>query len=311
MGVIFTAAGYLILSRSGYKNSRVYQGIMEMLARFDYLSIEEVMYAFELPLMQAVHRLDYLENRCGLIKRFSSHTRPKDFFYLTAGGRQVVRDFQISDYVSEFVPSSYAIAYQAHRRAIIKSYAALKILFGDKLLNWKNERQLQALEEYRQRQEYGHQHKRILDGECSLMIRQDRFTRDPDGNLQPLREEALWVEWRTGVEVELTAKSPRRYEDQFNELRHLVYDRWDKKQICNLVIFFYSTRTIHDHLVREIQSGRHDFGNCLFYVVPIDAFLKNPAEAAVEVYVGENSRTITGKDMGAVRVLVTNGGAGV
>jgi hypothetical protein len=73
-----------------------------------------------------------------------------------------------------------------------------------------------------------------------------------------------------------------------------VFDRRDKKQVYNLVIFFYSTRTIHDHLVREIQSGRHDFGNCLFYVVPIDAFLKNPAEAAVEVYVDENSRTITG-----------------
>jgi hypothetical protein len=45
-------------------------------------------------------------------------------------------------------------------------------------------------------------------------------------------------------------------------------------------------------------------------VVPIDDFLKNPAEAAVEVYVGENSRTITGKDMGAVRVLAATGGAG-
>src|SRR5258708_2110746 len=117
---------------------------MELLARFDYVSIEEVMYAFNLPLMKAVHRLDYLENRCGLIHRFPSHARPKDFFYLTAGGRQVVRDFQISDYVSEFIPSSYAMMFQAHRRAIIKVYSAMKSIFSDKLLSWKNERQLQA-----------------------------------------------------------------------------------------------------------------------------------------------------------------------
>ncbi len=302
MSETFTAAGYLILSRNSYKNSRVYQGIMELLARFDFLSIEEVMYAFHLPLMQAVHQLDYLENRCGLIKRFASGSHPKDFFCLTAGGRQVVKDFQISDQVSEFIPSYYAPAFQAHRRTIIKVYAALKTLFDDKMRNWINEGQLQALEEYRQSQTFGHQHKRILDGECALKIYEARYFKDPAGNMQPSWAESVWSDWRVGIEVELSAKSPRRYEQQFNDLARLIFDRWDKKQIYKLVIFFYSTRTIHDHLVREIQSGRHTFGNCLFYVIQIDSFLQNPAEASVEVYTAEINRTIMGKDMGTVRM---------
>src|SRR5438105_10477508 len=74
--------GTAILSKDGHRHSQVYRGVMELLARFGYASIEEVRYGFHLNLQQAFNRLTYLE-KAGLIKRFDSRTRPESFFCLT------------------------------------------------------------------------------------------------------------------------------------------------------------------------------------------------------------------------------------
>jgi hypothetical protein len=77
-------------------------------------------------------------------------------------------------------------------------------------------------------------------------------------------------------------KNYKQFSHITKDLADLVYNLLDKKRVYNLVIFFYSTRTIRDHLVREIQSERHTVGNCLFYVIQIDQFLQKRGEASVE-----------------------------
>src|SRR5882672_2891147 len=97
--------GQMILGQV-IRNGPVYRGIMKLLARFGYLSIQEVMYGFDLTIQTAINRLFYLK-KAGFIQTFKSQTLPPEFYCLTRLGREVVEGNGLSDWIYHFVPSQY------------------------------------------------------------------------------------------------------------------------------------------------------------------------------------------------------------
>ena len=135
---VLTQVGHDILTDGGHRNSETYRGILKLLGQFGYVSIEEVMYGFELPLQEAINRLSYLE-RAKFIVRFASKVKPESFFCLTPLGRQAVVAYRISDHFYEFHPSKYRLTLQNHDRMIIKAYLALKKVFKADFQGWVSE----------------------------------------------------------------------------------------------------------------------------------------------------------------------------
>jgi len=119
------AKGVAILMQDGHRNSAIYRGVLEVLARFGYCSSQEIMFGFGLNYKKTENRLAYL-NSLGLVKKFASKTVPPSFYCLTESGRQAVKTFGVSEYVSNFVPSDYRLIYQDHHRKIVKVYLVLR-----------------------------------------------------------------------------------------------------------------------------------------------------------------------------------------
>ena len=289
-----TATGEFILSDEGVKYYRAYRVILELLARFAYASIREFMYAGPLTLRSAIRRLTYLEE-AGLIQTFDSQTFPKSFYCLTPRGRKAVKNFAISDELSPFVPWHYQLVSQQHHRSIIKVYLGLQKLLGDRFLGWTTEQRLKA-------EGGANREKRILDGELFLNVEKTRLKSGEGGEMTPLGEPAL-KKWRCGVEVELSLKSPERYKDQFRDLVPQVYDSWGKVQHYPMIVFFYTTPTIHDALAKQLKSGLHNFGNCVFYLAQLDEFLERLGEAPVEKFIGAQSKIMTASVIGEARTV--------
>ena len=287
--------GSMILSKDGHKYSNVYRGILEVLARFGYASIKEVMYGFHLNLTQAVDRLRYLE-QSGFIQRFPSHILPVSFFCLTPHGRKAIRNFSISGYIDPFLPDYYQLVYQEHHRAIIKAFLALKMLLRDDFLDWTSESFLKV--------EGAHSKvKRILDGELFLRVRKTYLKKAFDGKLvEALNLDPVNVDWKCGIEVELSLKSPTRYIKQFRELSRQIYTGYSHEQHYPMLIFFYSTQTIRDKLAHQLKEGNHDFGNCIFFLAQIDQFTSNPETAPVERWVGTICRKTIAQEMKRAQV---------
>src|ERR1051325_5112229 len=118
MAVLTVRSWQILKGDSGQKHTAIYRGILECLARFGYASTHEIRYGFNLSYKATENRLTYL-SRLGLVRKFPSETVPPVFYCLTSDGRQMARDFGISDSISDFVPSQYAWGTQRHHRTIV------------------------------------------------------------------------------------------------------------------------------------------------------------------------------------------------
>jgi hypothetical protein len=286
--------GSLILSEGGHKHCGVYRGVLGLMSRFGYVSVREVMYGFQLNLDSALHRLSYLE-KIKLIQWFPSLTIPVTFYCLTSQGRQAVRRFNVSDDLTHFIPSQYQPIAQEHHRAIIRVYLALQRLLGPRFLGWTTEQRLKA--------EGGiNKEKRILDGELFLNVRKTLYKAQGTGEMVGVGD-STFEKWRCGIEVELSLKSPERYIRQFKDLTPQVYDSWDKVQHYPMLIFFYSTPTLHDALAKQLKSGLHNFGGCVFFLIQIDEFLKRLGNTSVEKFIGSQNKTVTASEMAEARMV--------
>ena len=287
--------GALILSKDGHTYSDVYRGILEVLALFGYMSIKEVMYGFRLNLTQAVDRLRYLE-QSGFIQRFPSRILPVSFYCLTSKGRRAVRNFDISD-INPFHPRYYRLVYQEHHRTTIKAFLALKMLLGDDFLGWVSESYLRAEGAF-------NKVRRILDGELYLRIRKTFVQPGQLGELVPaLHLDPVRQEWRCGVEVELSLKSPKRYGKQFKDLARQIYTEYSHEQHYPMFLFFYNTQTIRDKLAHQLKEGGHSFGNCIFFLAQIDQFTSKLENTPVERWVYGKGVTYPASKMREVGVI--------
>lgn len=296
-----TGQGSLILEKKGHAHSGVYRGILELLARFGYVSVREVMYGWDLDLFTASNRLKYLK-KAGLIKDFPSTILPSHFYCLTSKGREAIRHFVISEELLDFVPSSFQLIFHKHHFSILKVYLVLQKVFGGRFLGWASERTLRAEEEARQKLTGGKE-KRILDGELFLDIEKTRFRADGNGDLEKTGEPSH-EQWRCGVEVELSLKSPERYSKQFKDLASRVYNSVDEHQHYRMILFFYGTTMIHDRLAGHLRSGRYNFGECVFGLCQIDDLLEHRETASVERFVGSSSIQVPLSEMSRVKVVV-------
>ena len=259
------------------------------------------MYACNLNLEEAMHRLDYLEDS-GFVDRFPSNTIPKLFLCLTSLGREAVRDFDISKDVCLFSPHRYRQAFQNHQRSTVMVFLALRKVFGACFRGWTSETTLRTEEETRYRL-YGGKTKRILDGEFFFEITKERCKRNEAGGLERQGEPFKEI-WRCGVEVELTPKNPDRYYKQFRELANRVYDPHSGNHHYPMVFFFYTEQSIGDRLGQHLKSGRNNFGSCIFCLVPIDELVKNLGNTMVERFVGTSVIQIPCSEMSRVKVVL-------
>ena len=96
----------IILGDGHMEYGSVYRGILELMGRFGYVSMDEVVYGYELSEQEARDRLKYLV-RQGLIEPFSSLASPQYFYCLTNEGMFALRSYGISDEIHGFNPDSY------------------------------------------------------------------------------------------------------------------------------------------------------------------------------------------------------------
>ena len=129
------------LLRAGI-NAQVYRGILELAAKFGYLSIEEVEYQFDCSKKTALNRMDYLVRRAGLLHKFDSKVRPSYFYSLTFFGRQMLAMAGYDEAISPFVPSDYRPGNQIAYRQQIRCFIAFRKAFGSRLIAWTSQPQL-------------------------------------------------------------------------------------------------------------------------------------------------------------------------
>src|ERR1051325_8721874 len=134
---------------------------------------------------------------------------------MSADGRQGVRDFGISDAISNFMPSQYAWGTQRHHRMIIKVYFALRQVLGASFSSWASEDLLRSEEEWRHQKDGGNV--RVLDGVVYIQMKKFLYQQTAAGGVEPTGEIERET-WKCGIEVELSLKSPDRYEKQFRSL---------------------------------------------------------------------------------------------
>ncbi len=239
----------MISSITAGKNAEVYRGILELAARFGYLSIEEVEYLFGCGRVTSMNRLDYLTNRAKLLQKFDSFTRPSNFYCLTHLGRELVRKLALSDEIIHFVPSDYRLFYQNHHRQLIQCYIAVRKVFGSRFIGWVSESQLKK--EYTKT--------RVVDGEFYLRGDPEKFS---SGDIVK-----CWVE------LELSLKSPGRYRKQFSKLAEQVFDPFDKTQNIDRLYFLAGSLAIKERL--KGYSSRHDWGDCSIHFLWANEFFQN------------------------------------
>jgi hypothetical protein len=277
--------GQLILSEGFGKNGDVYRGIMELMCRFMYVSIEELKYEFDLSHQQAVNRLFYLE-KANLIRRFPSYTWHKHFFCLTPLGRRAARMHIVSDEFNSFNPERFSPVYERHQRRLIKAFLALRKILGQDFEGWITETRLR--EEMRPIDSWVG--RRVFDG-AFLM----RMCREDENRV--VRSQL----WTCGIELEISLKSPARYIKQFRSLTDTVYERVTQKQKIPLLLFLYSTQTIFDRLVGHLLKSSNEYGRSVFVFGQIDEFLNKLGEASMIRYLGDYRQEIKASDFNRIQ----------
>jgi len=290
---VLMRAGQDILRAEGHRNSGVYRGILELLSRFGYLSIQEVMYGFQLRTQEAINRLFYLE-KSGFIGRFPSLASPDFFFCLTPLGRQAVTTYGICDYVQPFYPSRYTPSNQNHHRALVRIYSAMKRLLGADLCDWRTEARL--------KQEAGENNgiRRILDGEFTVAVRKQKYA-DVDGSLKFVEETS--EKWKCGLELELTLKSAGRYEKQFLMLSRKLYDPFHREGLP-LILFLAAGGDIYERLTTLAAEKSKIRPYCVFLLGWADRFLDSLGNAPLMKFVSGARKEILAKDLNRIRVQV-------
>jgi len=250
--------------------------VLECLARFGYVSVEEIAYGCRITRASAQRQLKHLE-KAELIHSFPSQTVPAQFQCLTAQGRQKVVELGLSDELSPFMPSRYQWVEQHHHRTISKVYFGLRHLLGPNFLGWVSERILKGEAESIGKSQVWE--KRVLDGELYFTVNLDEVEKDNDGTLKPTGQ-VFREPWRCGIEVELSIKSTERYRRQFMALADVVQG---EKSPLPMIVFFYATPGIRERLFRQItQVTRADFGACVFCLAPVEEFLNGPGTCRLE-----------------------------
>jgi len=260
----------------------IYRLILELMARFGYVSVEEIIYGLGGQAQRICRRLDLLE-RAGFIKRFPSLTRPAEFFCLRAQGRRLCQLWGVSDTVADFVPSHYNALLQLHSRLIIKSYLGLRRLFGPDFQGWVSESTL--------RREGGD---RIFDGEFFVDMRL---------HLQPAGE-IMTERWRWGFELELSLKTPGQYEKQFDGLAWQVYDALRREQTIPALVFLCGSPPIFNRLLTHALRLPNEVGQCLFFFALAAEFFDRSADCPVVKVLRGQTTTIPAREMNAVKVAL-------
>jgi len=294
--------GQLILGSEVLRNGPVYRGIMELLARFGYLSIQEVKYGFDLTIQTAINRLFYLK-RSGYIQTFKSQTLPPEFYCLTRQGREVVQAFTVSNWINHFVPSQYNVIFQEHTRSVIKTNLALRKILGADYKDWVGEDLLKQNVAYEASQYYWKKKNRVLDGELYLQIHKTRYKRTEAGDLEATGEVSRET-WKCGIEVELSSKSLKRYRQQFEVLRRQVYEPFAEEQLYPMMIFLCGSQTIRDNLLKAYQDFSKEFGNCIFYFGLVDEVLQKLKEAPLLKVISGESQVVKAGELNHVSVRI-------
>ena len=259
------------------KNAEVYKGILELVARFGYLSVQEVEYLIGCSRVTAMNRLDYLAGRAKLLQKFDSLTRPANFYSLTYHGREMVQHLGLSDELSCFVPSDYRLVWQNHQRLLIRSFIAFQKTFGSQFAGWVSESQLKK--EYTQT--------RVVDGEFYLIGNPTQGV-IPDPTVIP-------IQLKCWVELELSLKSPLRYRQQFSKLADQVYDSFSNIQMIHHLFFVSGSQAIQERLKGYVS--RNEWGECGIHFLRAHEFFSNLGETQVESIKGGSTNKILMKEI--------------
>jgi len=278
----------------------IYGLILELIARFGYVSADEISYALEINWPCARRRLDFLV-KANIIKKFPSLTLPSDFFCLTVAGRQLCKKWGDSDEISDFTPGRYKALFQLHSRFIVKSYVAIRRLLGPDFLGWVSEEMLQREGEsvVTNRNIHG---KRIFDGEIFLNTALHTTVETTPGMIQS-RERAIIERWRCGFELELTLKSPGQYSKQFQGLAPQVYDGFRQEQLIQMVLFLYRSPAIFDRLFKYVTHPQNDYGQCIFYFSQTDDFFDHLGDCAVIKVLEGKYRSMPAREINQIKVV--------
>jgi len=294
--------GQVLLGNGINGNSRVYRGIMELLGRFGYLSLEEVIFGYDFGFREVYDRLNYLE-KAGLIQKFPSLTLPRQFYCLTVLGTQVVRAHNISDEIHSFGPSQYNPITQNHSRTLIRIFLAFRKIFGADFLGWRSERALLA-DQSLMKNRNPLRGPRVFDG--MFLIRIHKTKHSPHLQEAPVPLGGTTENWWCGLELELTVKSTQRYRKQFKDLSDSVYNSLQENQTIPMMLYLSGSPAIQKKLmeIREEQQG--SFGRCLFVFGQVDSFLRDLGKTPMTRCVGSDRREIIGTELNHVRVRVAS-----
>lgn len=242
------------------KNAHVYRSILKMLSIHGYISKEEVMYHTGLSKVEVDNRMFYLY-KLGLVNKFPSQTIPINFYCLTARGRQVVIDFNISDFISMFQPHMYNLMWQRHHRYLVKVWSVFVNEFVGRVINWVSDEQLK-------RESVG-KYARVFDSEVLF---------DSGGGMIK----------RCGIELELSLKAPRRYEKQVDSLISYLHDmKHNKYREYDILFYICSTLTVKDRL-RQHLIGRYIDAEIYFSM--LDELIVEKGESEIESLAGERKK---------------------
>lgn len=200
-----------ILWKGGIKHGSIYRGIIELMGRFGYLSMDEVIYGFAVSEQDARDRLKYLV-RNGLIKPFPSLASPRVFYCLKNEGLASLRSNALSDEIHEFNSDTYRPFHEKHDRTLVKIYCALKMMLRSDFEGWLSEKSLRQGESLKLIME-AHRERRILDGIFQMKVHKKKFSQDSKGDL--VFQSSAVESWWCGLELELSIKSKARYLNQF------------------------------------------------------------------------------------------------
>jgi hypothetical protein len=278
---------------SEQKHGGIYRGIMEIIARFGYISIREVMYLFDLPIQKAIDRLAYLY-RSELVRKFESGTVPTHFYCLTQQGKLAIEWFHLCDEMRDFQPArDYNLIYQHHDRTLVRCYIALRKIFRNDLLGWVSETQL--------KKEYTGVGKRVMDGEFYLQVYKQQVKKEGAGGDYVNVGEAVGEKWKCGFELELTIKSQERYRKQFKALEDQI-QKTDGAENIKSLLFFYGSSAISDRLREQVL--KYHFGRCVFYFVSLDDFFVNLGESKVDRVIQDSKKEVLAKEINQLKVLI-------
>lgn len=289
------------LSNGSFEKGSINQGILELVARFGYVSLEEVMYGFGLSEKESRNHLYYLV-QLGLIQAFPSHTEPRNFYCLDKAGFSVVRSKDIVMDIDYFNKKTYRPLTQNHDRMLIRIHSALRKLLGSDLDSWITEKSIRK-EESLIPIFKAHKKSRVLDGLFRIQMHKARFTQDGTGKLD--FHDNTTGPWWTGLELELSMKSKDRYRMQFDVLSECVYDRVEKIQRIPQMLFLCGNPGLEKALLGFYQERPERYGRCVFVFGQVEAFLKNPKEAPLSRVLGRDRREILGKELNQMKLKVT------